>query len=173
MFEIIQNALYNMHSMHTLYPQCGWGNFSLFRQHRCLRDDSRRPLRIRWTQSWWRYTFMWRLSDWLSFQFFYPGWSQSFWWSSHLARHCIRSLEGCDSVLYCSQLLEDKALLASNKDESSTMFVPWLPARLTMEDRSRCEFIQLLSQVFAIGQIMQHLKIMAYGHFHNKYFGGG
>ena len=71
----------------------------------------------------------------LFLKLFYPE------WSSHLARHCIRSLEGCDSVLYWSQLLEDKALLASNKEASSIVLVLWLPTRLTMEVSSRYIFV--------------------------------
>ena len=87
---------------------------------------------------------------------FYPGWFASFWWSSHLARHCIRSVEGCDSVLYCSQLLEDKALLASNKEASSIVPVFWLPTRLKMEASSKCKLFGSLSQMFAIVQISEN-----------------
>ena len=94
----------------------------------------------------------------LHLQLFYPGWFASFWWSSHLARHCIRSVEGCVSVLYSSQLLEDKALLASNKEE----LVLWLPTRLKMEASRRCKIWRSFSQIFAIVLIVQPLRIMDY-----------
>ena len=139
--------------IHTLHPQSGWENFLMLRWHWCLRDAAHWPRRIHWIQSWRRYTFTRGWLEWFSCQFVYPAWESLFWWSSHLARHCIRSVEACDSVLYCSQLLEDNALLASNMDPSSIVPVLWVPTRLKIDASSKYKFLRFFSQLSAIVQI--------------------
>ena len=42
-----------------------------------------------------------------------------FWWSTHRARHWLRSSDGRDSVLYCSHALVEMSWLATKRDEDS------------------------------------------------------
>ena len=58
---------------------------------------------------------------------FYP-----FLWSSHLARHCIKSVEGWEIVLYSSHFVEDKALLASNKEDAPLVLLLRIKTKQTL-----------------------------------------
>ena len=46
------------------------------------------------------------------------------WWSIHLARHWLRSSDGKDSVLYCSQAEVETSWLGTNREENADSIIP-------------------------------------------------
>ena len=46
------------------------------------------------------------------------------WWSIHLARHWLRSSDGKDSVLYCSQAEVETSWLGTKREENADSIIP-------------------------------------------------
>ena len=46
------------------------------------------------------------------------------WWSIHLAKHWLRSSDGKDSVLYCSQAEVETSWLGTNREENADSIIP-------------------------------------------------